>query len=274
MLRRQKEEVKGLTLREMNRPQPYRHYVKGDGCMGRSRFHLFMLRLFWCAVFTLAFCVTLEEAFCNCDECPQLVVETFYTALGSSSFDTAANCLVEEDRKFLEAGNVFVKPFDRLIAVIYQNTTFKISNSKVLDGKAVIQLTLRTPNYGAPLGANIAGMFNSIQDREVFADKIWDSVVSSLNQGEFDYMESQQTLTLRCEDHKWRIVLYLEEQEKVRKIMLQALREINEMNYSGAVEHLNQILEIDKHNQLAILCLKRVEEIRRRQGKDLGSDPK
>jgi len=80
-----------------------------------------------------------------------------------------------------------------------------------------------------------------------------------LNKGEFEYIEIEKEMSLTCENKKWKIILDAKKQAQIKELMQYGLKAATEKKYEEAATFFREILKIDENNELASLCLKRLE---------------
>lgn len=243
--------------------------------MNAPKNKLILLNVLYIAFYLVA----ANAGYCECNGQPQEVVKQYYTELANKNFEKALIYITNEDRKLIKTDRMFEKPYDDLIEAVYRRTTFKVINTTLNDNKAILVIRLKAPNYGASLGENIAGGIGNINEHKFSPKEVWQKTLDDIKSDDFEYIEFDKKFTLICEENSWKIFLNAINQKKINEIMKLGLRAVTEKNYTAATSYFKQILDLDKDNKLATICLERIERsedtgttLEKKMGHERGAD--
>lgn len=214
-----------------------------------------------CIILTLiCFILLTTKCYCGCSDRPQETIQKYYKELSNAKFDEAFKYITDNDRKNIIKSKMFESPYDELTSIIYKHTTYKFDSIIIDNDTATITILLNTPDYGSILGANIAKGIGDISEQTFKKDKIWQNTLSNLRNGKFNYKNIDKKVLLKCENGEWKIFLDLEKQDRIKALLQQALKAASDKKYDLSISYLNNILELDKNNELANICLERIKK--------------
>ena len=203
---------------------------------------------------------------CGIFDKPGKIVGQYLSALTSGNFEKAKGYLSEEDKRYYSGDKKEIQK--KILVKTWQLTEWKVLETKMMGDKAIVKISVKTPNVGELYGKNIAFMFHKTISDESHGDifiAMQGQTLAQLNKGEFNYINTTQDFNLIHEGGTWKISLDSEKQMKIRRLLFEANKSIFEKKYDRAKGILEEILSIDKNNSLANYILEKITKIDREQ---------